>query len=104
MAHVRRAGRAIQRRRKDRGDAGDSEAGAIDQRLSALAAHVNAGHFFESPWQLVRFGHLQGISDEDAVQTLAAWCQRQGFEMSFVTRQVGSVHVVCVMIKVKSGA
>jgi hypothetical protein len=32
----------------------------------------------------------KGVSDEYAVQTLAAWCKRQGFEMSFVTRQIGS--------------
>jgi hypothetical protein len=80
-------------------DAGDPEATGIDQRLSALAAHDNAGHHFESPWQLVRFGQLQGVSDDEAVPTLAAWCKRQGFEMSFVTRQVGSVHVVCLVPK-----
>jgi hypothetical protein len=63
--------------------------------LSALAAHTTSGNFFESPWQFVRFGQLQRVSDEDAVRTLAAWCKRQAFEMSFVTRRAGSVHTVC---------
>jgi hypothetical protein len=75
-----------------------------DERLQPLEKHVREGRFFESPWQLVRFGNLQGISDEDAVPTLAAWCKRQGFEMSFVTRQVGSVRVVCLVLKVTSPA
>jgi hypothetical protein len=69
-----------------------------------LAKHVKAGKFFECPWQLVRFGNLQGISDEAAVPTLAAWCKRQGFEMSFVTRRVGRLNVVCVVLKLKQPA
>jgi hypothetical protein len=76
----------------------------VDERLQPLAKHVREGRFFESPWQLVRFGNLQGVSDEEAVQTLAAWCKRQSFEMSFVMRQVGSVHVVCLVLKVKPPA
>ena len=94
LAHVRRGRKAIQRRRASAVDAGDPEISRLDERLQPLAEHVREGRFFESPWQLIRFGNLQGVSDEDAVQTLAAWCKRQGFEMSFVTRQVGSVHVV----------
>jgi hypothetical protein len=58
----------------------------VDERLQPLAKHVREGRFFESPWQLIRFRSLEGISDEDAVRTIAAWCKRQGFEMSFVTR------------------
>jgi hypothetical protein len=101
LAHVRRGRQAIQRRRTSAGDARDSEVSRLDERLQPLAKHVREGRFFESPWQLVRFRNLQGISDEDAVQTLAAWCKRQGFEMSFVSRQIGSVHIVCLVLKVK---
>ena len=86
LAHVRRGRQAIQRRRAGAVDPRDSEVSRLDERLQPLAEHVRAGRFFESPWQLVRFGNLQGISDEEAVPTLGAWCKRQGFEMSFVTR------------------
>jgi hypothetical protein len=101
VAHVRGAGRALQRRPKDRGDVGDPQASALDERLSALAAHIDAGRYYESPWQLFCYGHLKGLSDEEAVKALAAWCKRQGLEMSFVTRRVGSVHVVCLVLKLK---
>jgi hypothetical protein len=86
VAHVRRAGQAIKRRRAGTVDAGDPEVSRLDERLQPLAKHVREGRFFESPWQLIRFRSLEGISDEDAVRTIAAWCKRQGFEMSFVTR------------------
>lgn len=79
-------------------------AGALDERLHALATYIKAGNFFESPWQLVRFGQVKGISDEEAGQTLAAWCKRQGLEMSFVIRRVRHVDVVCVVLKVKPPA
>jgi hypothetical protein len=79
----------------------DPEAIVFDERLHALAAHIKAGSFFECPWQLFCYGQLKGLSDEEAVKTLAAWCKRQGFEMSFMTRQVGSVHAVYVVLKVK---
>jgi hypothetical protein len=35
---------------------------------------------------------------------LAAWCKHQGFEMSFVTRRIGRLDVVCVVLKVKPPA
>ena len=101
LAHVRRGRKAVQRRRAGAVDAGDPEISRLDERLPPLAEHVRSGRYFESPWQLIRFRSLEGVSDEEAVQTLAAWCKGQGFEMSFVTRQVGSVHTVCLVLKVK---
>ena len=82
-------------------DAGNPAAVALDERLHALAAAIHAGQYFESPWQLFCYGQFKGLSDEEAVPALAAWCKRQGLEMSFVTRRVRHVDVVCVVLKVK---
>src|SRR5688572_22624623 len=101
VAHVRGAGRALQRRRKDRGDARDPEASAIDQRLSALASAIHAGQHYECAWRIFCYGHLKGMSDEEAVKALAAWCKRQGLEMSFATRRIRHVDVVCLVISAK---
>jgi hypothetical protein len=60
-----------------------------------------ADNQFESPWQLFCYGQLKGLSDEEAVPALAAWCKRLGLEMSFVTRRVRHVDVLCVVLKVK---
>jgi hypothetical protein len=104
LAHVRRGRQALQRRGKGRGDAGDPHSLWLDESLSDLAGYVSAGNHFESPWQLFRFGQLKGISDEEAVPAVAAWCKRQGLQMSFVERRVRHVGVLFLVLKVKSPA
>jgi hypothetical protein len=99
LAHVGGAGRKLQRRRKNRRDAGDPDASGLDERLSALAAHIAAGNYFESPWQLFCYRQLKGLSDEQAVKALAAWCTRQAIEMRFQESKVRGLEVMMLVLR-----
>jgi hypothetical protein len=100
LAHVRGAGRVLQTR-KGRVLTLDLDVSALDERLSALAAYIADGNYYESAWQLFTFGQLKGFSDDEAVPLIAAWCRCHGFQMNFVTRRVVATDVVFLVIKTK---
>jgi hypothetical protein len=99
VAHVRRAGRALQGRRKDRGNAGDPKARALDERLHALAAYIRANRYYESPWQLFCYGQFKGLSDEDAMLELAAWARRERIAVKVEVRIVRQAEVVYLILR-----
>jgi hypothetical protein len=99
VAHVRRAGRAIQKRRKNRGDARDQEARAIDERLSALADFIRASRYYESAWRLFCYGHFKGLTDEEATLELAQWARRQRITIKLEVRKVRQLDVLFVILR-----
>lgn len=69
----------------------------IDERLQPLGRAHPRRPPFRKPLATGPVRELQGVSDEEAVPTLAAWCKRQVLEMSFVTRRVRNAdgHLRC---------
>jgi hypothetical protein len=70
LAHVRGAGRTLQRRREGGRLARDQARDRLDERLAAIAAEVLAGKYYECAWELMRFGHFPGMSHEEAAGAL----------------------------------
>ena len=101
IAHVRRAAGALQGRRANREGSAAQSARALDERLHALGAAVFAGQYYECAWQTFCLGYLKGLTDEEAVEALAAWCQRHGIAMRFRDRRVRGVGVVVLVLLLK---
>jgi hypothetical protein len=98
IAHVHRAGGALQRGHARRAGSKAQLARALDERLRTLAAAILAGRYYECAWQTFCFGYLKGLTDEEAVEALAAWCQRHGLAMRFRDRRVRGVGVVLLVL------
>src|SRR5918994_601178 len=98
MAHDRRAGKALQRRHARRRLPRGSEEPGLDVRLEPLAAHVLAGNHYECAWELFRFGHFKGLTEEHAAAALAAWAQPHGIEIRFDVRMVRWLEVIFVLL------
>jgi hypothetical protein len=96
---VRRGREALKRRRARRGVARDPEADRLDERLRALAEHVVAGRYYEGAWQLFRFGHFKGLTDEKAIVQLGAWARRHRITVKLELRKLTKVDVIFLVLR-----
>lgn len=101
LAHVGRVRRKLQGRRKGAGDDGATQASALNERLSALAAYVLKGEHYECNWELFRFGHLKGMDDEEAIRALGAWANANAIFVRFEVRKVRNVEVVTLLLSAR---
>jgi hypothetical protein len=70
---LRRGREALKKCRKGRGIAGDPEASGLNVRLQPLADYVLEGGYFDTAWDLFRYGHLKGLNHDEAALLIAAW-------------------------------
>ena len=61
--------------------------GRIDQKLSKVAARVQAGECIEDAWELFRLRYFPGWRHTTVAGLLGAWSQRQGIKVRFEVRK-----------------
>jgi hypothetical protein len=61
--------------------------GRIDQRLSRVAARVQAGGCIEDAWELFRLQYFPGWRHTTVAGLLGTWSQRQGIKVRFEVRK-----------------
>jgi hypothetical protein len=96
---VRREREALKRCRKGRGIAGDPEASGLNLRLQPLADYVLDAGYFDTAWDIFRFGHLKGLDHDEAALLTAAWARDNRIVVEFDVRVVRNKEVVFLILR-----
>jgi hypothetical protein len=96
---VRGEREALKRCRKGRGIAGDPEASGLNVRLQPLAEYVLKAGYFDTAWDIFRYGHLKGLNHDEAALLTAAWARENQIVVEFDVRVVGDKEVVFLILR-----